>query len=436
MICKIFVCIILTVLIGRNELYAQANFLKGFVVTLQGDTLKGYVNDRQWDISPTSIEFKKETNEREQTFGLKDIVSFEVNAVKYLAVEVEVEVSPYLIEKMDTISTFTTKKVRVFIKQLVSGPKSLYRFADKNDHPFYYIFNEGQFELLKHKRYFRYHLVTTHGNSAKKVILENKAYLAQVVRYLSDCMDVNRQLQYTKYDQRSLIELFELYYRCRPNSKPSFHTKNDNYRFEMGPLLYLATPSLSFSGANFARNYPVRTSFTTSSITSIGFAGDFVFKNANRKFTLGSELIYNSLKATGNYTVFVTNDDYEKYTTQVDISIVRLNTIFRMSKNIGKVDISALTGLMLNFMVNQQNYKTDEIKNNVNTPPVVTTKKVELFSGSLNTGIIVGAGLGYKRYRADFRYEIGLAMNGPIDLIDLGTTGKINSLALVFGYKW
>ncbi|MBI3221207.1 MAG: hypothetical protein HYZ44_16985 [Bacteroidetes bacterium] len=431
MLSRYFISTLFIIVTGITNTYSQSNYITGSVITNQGDTLRGYINNRGWDVSPKSIEFKKERNAREQIFSVDDIVGFEINSVRYVAVEVDIEISPYLIDKMDTIAVFSTTRAKVFLKQLVAGTKSLYKYAEKNDHPFFYISNNGQFELLKHKRYFRYQLVTTHGYSAKKVILENKAYLAQVVRYLNDCMEVNRYLQYTRYDQKSLLQLFELYYKCHNTEKVVILNKSDNYKFEMGPVLYMARPTLSFSGANFAGNYPVRSSFSTSPLLSIGFSGDFVFKNANRKFTLGNELIYNSLKSTGYYSVFVTNDDYDKYTTQVDISIIRLNTIFRLSKSVGQVDVSVLAGLLANFLIDQKSIKRPN-----NATPTITTKRVDLFSSSVNTGIISGVGLGFKRYRLDARYELGLAMNGPSELRDLGTTGQINSLALVLSYKW
>ncbi len=436
MFIKYLVFLTVALFLSMSCVFSQTNFVVGSVVTIQGDTLKGYINNREWDISPTTIEFRREGNESVQVYTIKDIISFDVNSIKYLVAEVDIETSPYLIGRMDTIAVFSTAKAKVFLKQLVSGPKSLYRYAEKNDHPFFYINNDGQFELLKHKRYFRYQLVTTHGYSAKKLILENKAYLAQVVRYLNDCMEVNRYLQYTRYDQKSLLQLFKLYYKCNNDKKAVILNNSDDYKFEMGPVLYMASPTLSFSGANFAGNYPVRSSFSTSPLLSIGFSGDFFFKNANRKFTLGNELIYNSLKSTGYYTVFVTNDDYDKYTTQVDISIIRLNTIFRLSKSVGQVDVSVLAGFLANILIDQKSNKTDEIKRPNNAAPTITTKRVELFNSSVNTGIISGVGLGFRRYRLDARYELGLAMNGPSELRDLGTTGQINSFAMVLSYKW
>ena len=433
---KYLICLSAVSFLRIPNIYSQTNFVNGSIVTVQGDTIQGYINNREWDVSPISIEFKKNADERVQVYTIADIASFDVNSTRYLTAEVDIETSPYLIEKMDTIASFSITKAKVFLKELVAGNKSLYRYSEKNDHPFFYVQANGRFELLKHKRYFQYQLATTHGYSATKVIMENKAYLSQIVRYLNDCMDVNRNLQYTRYDQNSLLKLFEIYYKCHPSENVVVRVKNTNFKFEMGPLLYFSNPSLTFSGANFSRNYPVRSIFSTSSVTSIGFSADLVFMNAKRKFTIGNELIYNYLKSTGTYTVFVTNDDYDKYTTQADISMLRLNSIFRVSKNVGKVEISALAGFLMNFSLSEKIEKIDEIKRPSSTVPTITTNKVELFNSSLNTGIISGLGVGYKQIRLDARYELGLAMNGPSDLRDLGTTGKINSIAFVLAYKW
>ena len=37
---------------------AQANYKSGYVVTLKGDTLRGYINYKEWGRNPKDIDFK------------------------------------------------------------------------------------------------------------------------------------------------------------------------------------------------------------------------------------------------------------------------------------------------------------------------------------------------------------------------------------------
>src|ERR1700712_5017910 len=46
-------------------IFAQSNYRPGYVIQSNGDTLKGYINYREWDQSPKSIEFKNNTADKQ-----------------------------------------------------------------------------------------------------------------------------------------------------------------------------------------------------------------------------------------------------------------------------------------------------------------------------------------------------------------------------------
>ncbi len=63
---------------------AQSNYKPGYVVTLQGDTLKGFIDYKEWDKNPVSINFKATTGSSEgQYFTVKNAGSFAITGLEY-----------------------------------------------------------------------------------------------------------------------------------------------------------------------------------------------------------------------------------------------------------------------------------------------------------------------------------------------------------------
>ena len=63
-------------------LIAQSNYKKGFVLTLQGDSLRGYINLQEWVKNPKEIKFKSSPEAlEEQTFAPNITQYFEVSGI-------------------------------------------------------------------------------------------------------------------------------------------------------------------------------------------------------------------------------------------------------------------------------------------------------------------------------------------------------------------
>lgn len=57
---------------------AQSIFRPGYIVGLKGDTLKGFIDVREWVSTPTSIKFKLSKDAENQKFAANDITAFSV----------------------------------------------------------------------------------------------------------------------------------------------------------------------------------------------------------------------------------------------------------------------------------------------------------------------------------------------------------------------
>ena len=67
--------------------FSQKNYLPGKVITLQHDTLTGYIDYRNWEVNPKIITFKKEITSDEITYTPLEISGFQVSDENYLSAE-------------------------------------------------------------------------------------------------------------------------------------------------------------------------------------------------------------------------------------------------------------------------------------------------------------------------------------------------------------
>jgi hypothetical protein len=86
------------------QLSAQVNFLPGYVVSPKGDTLKGFIDYRNWENNPDRITFREKADGTPKTYGPLDIRMFSVSNDQYFGAVVKVEDSPDEVGKL-TYST-------------------------------------------------------------------------------------------------------------------------------------------------------------------------------------------------------------------------------------------------------------------------------------------------------------------------------------------
>ena len=112
---------------------AQSNFKSGYVLTLKGDTIKGFIDYQEWDVTPLTINFKKALADKSTiVYGPADISYFNVNGIEeYQKYEGAVSTDPTSTYKVATGRDTSFKVESVFIKVLQKGDHvALYEFKD------------------------------------------------------------------------------------------------------------------------------------------------------------------------------------------------------------------------------------------------------------------------------------------------------------------
>jgi len=119
---------------------AQTNYLPGYVVTLNGDTLKGFIDIQNWDFNPEKVSFKPTINAADsKSFSVNDINFFSVGKlVSYERYDGPVSLDVTNISHLATSRSTKFKTATVFLKILQKGKNvALFSFTDDIKTRFY-----------------------------------------------------------------------------------------------------------------------------------------------------------------------------------------------------------------------------------------------------------------------------------------------------------
>ena len=157
-------------------LFAQSNYLDGYIIKSNGDTLKGYINYQEWSYSPQGVEFKASLSDvKPQEFNPGNIKGFGVrNAETYVSftglISTNKNVFPNIPSSLDT----TRQPGAIFMKLLATGDHlTLFANADVNKNRF---FIEEKNSAPSELNFYEYY-----GDSGTEVI--DNLYRGQLILY-------------------------------------------------------------------------------------------------------------------------------------------------------------------------------------------------------------------------------------------------------------
>ena len=399
--------------------FSQENYIPGYVIKNNADTLFGFVDYRNWEKNPDKIKFKTRIENDPITFKPTDITEFKVEGELYVSGIINTEITPTETDRLTDDPQIYIKVDTAFLQTLFSGNKSLYYYKNAEGRENFYIKQNTEFELLIYKRYLR-------QQDGKRVISENKKYLGQLTLYLNDCETINSKLENTSYEQTSLIKLFQYYYGCSP-SGISFQKEIEKIHTEMGGLAGVSLTSLKFRSDAFP--YLVYADYNSSYNPSVGIFLDLELPRNQGKWSFYNELLFTTYKVKGSYEEYEDENNYSITTTEIGYSYLNINTLFRFKYPIGQCFLILNGGISNGYAIGETNYKKKESKfytiNRVDEESALnSTRKYEL-------GFILGTGLRFDRFSAEIRFERG---NGMSEYISLNSSTK--GYYFLLGYRF
>jgi hypothetical protein len=271
--------------------FCQENYLPGYIINLTGDTLHGFIDYRNWNRNPKIIFFKEKSNGHKAKYTPLDIKAFGVRDEIYESAKVEVEESSDNTSELQSNNELDIQVDTVFLQTMIKGSKSLYCYKNKNEKDQFYIKQGSGYELLIYKKYISDH-------EGKEIITENGRYLSQLSNYLEDCQEIPSKLADTKYNKKSLENLFRFYYNYT-QTEIKFQKKTEKFSTEFGVFAGMSSTSLKFRSSFVP--YLVNANYNQSVNFSSGLSLNIIIPRNQGKWSIYNELIYTSYKVNGLY---------------------------------------------------------------------------------------------------------------------------------------
>lgn len=383
---KAITTIVITIICSMG--YAQENYLKGYIITLKGDSVYGFIDYRNFGMNPDKVIFKAGTDTRSEGYQPLDILEFGVNNEIYEGGVIEVELSSRDMNNLNDRAALYIEIDTSFIKAVVKGKKGLYVY-EKGLYPNFYIKGDTSFQLLVYKKYLK-------DGKDLTAIRENKKYQGQLIAYLSDCPRISYITRGIKYNKKSLEKVFRSYYQCIHSDDYLLPVPIKNINLKLGATAGMSMTSFNFSVYNFEKS--TNTKFTNY---PIGLSLDI-----SRPIGLRKWAFYNEFLFTSPYDmvddVYIDEGGWKsKTSTGLSMKSFKLVDMVRYQYHLDEFTLFANAGLSTEF------YKgTRTVVSHTNVLGTRVDKATSEKRNYRAQRIATGMGVKYHRLTFEVRYEL------------------------------
>ncbi|MDB5023954.1 MAG: hypothetical protein JWP78_1709 [Mucilaginibacter sp.] len=264
-----------------SAIFAQSNYHQGYVLKNNGDTLKGYIDYREWAQNPKSIDFKINKDDNQPLkFTPPDIKGFQVTGMEtYMSYTGMISMDgtrfPDLSVGLDT----TKQQSSIFLKQLATGDHATL-FYDNDENKVRFFITEKNKKPVELK-YYQYY---TNERDIKEICIYRGQLILYINKFNAGSTDLMKEVARSRYAQLDLEHLVdEINGIAQANS--NVKTKKSSNRFFIGAGVNNTQTVYNYT--NFAT---VPTSSTISPKIDLGYD---VFVNPNiQKLILRADLSF------------------------------------------------------------------------------------------------------------------------------------------------
>ncbi len=206
------ICLCYSLIIG-----AQENFEQGSYADNNGNIIEGFINNRDWSINPSVIEFKTELNSNIQKISISNLQGFSIGkSIIYEKHKVKIDRSSNSLEKLSQNREPNLSEENLLLLVLAKNSATLYKYRDTNNTYFFYKENDIIHSLI-------YKKFLTLDNK----IGENNFYQQQLNTGFKCSNGKLLSSSQVKYTESSLIKFFKSFGECTNNQKNTFVVKKE-----------------------------------------------------------------------------------------------------------------------------------------------------------------------------------------------------------------
>lgn len=254
---------------------AQSDFRPGFVVTLEGDTIRGYVDNRVGSKAFGTCTFRESERAASVTHNAGQIRGYGIEDGKCYE---------------SRVVAGDSDGELVFVELIITGYSSLYKYGG-----IYLIQKDTSrmYELRNGSRETRYG-ENAYGEEMERrearVIVTNE-YLGILNALMFDCVDLRPAIQHATLNENSLTRLVQAYNDCHHVPSKVYKTNLPWFRFQYGLTVGVSISDLNFVRSTQLRRYVV-TDYEKSSDPLCGLSLDIVVPKLNDRLSFHADVLY------------------------------------------------------------------------------------------------------------------------------------------------
>lgn len=417
-----------------GTIFSQPTFVAGSVTKANGESRKGFIDYREWQINPRSIVFK-DINGKINEYTCADLLDFKIDEkneiYKKANISVNYETPPYLKRESEIDPVIKLTRDTVFLLTLAKGSLNLFSLRDEKMEDHFFIQKPGgKIEELINRKIFILTDNNSSGGSANGGASFNYAlywlteYKKQLLAAMPSYRNIATEVSNLPFKQSEILNLVIKYNDS--NEENHYVKPRDKGSSAFYAFAGVAQSSFNFAYLNpsefFLSNYDfenlaVRISPKSNSPT-FGVGMEWGVVRTNKRLFAGVEALYQQNKATFSN---VTQGNLSNFTVNATGLRGNLNLKYILYRGTN-IQCFARLGYHLTHYFTSDFYQTGAI-NKASDPARPLLKKESYVFGGL--GIKTG------NVFIESRFEPGTDINRTS-----GQDLKINRISLVAGYSF
>jgi len=387
---------------------AQINFEPGYIINNYGVKINCLIKNVAWKNSPVSLDYKKEDSSETITSKIEDISAFSVAGYNFERFVVQLDRSTNDYERMSVSKKPEFRKETVYLKKLVGGSATLYKYEDGNLIRFFTRKGTSNPEQLIYKSY---------RDGAQ--VGYNNSYKGQLYNIMKDKITDNDKYKYADYDEKSLVKLFLDYNGASDEEIKKYNDGQTNSSFNIK-----ITPGINFSSTSNSKKDAQGTfELQSKPVFRIGIEAEWVLSFNKNKWSLFIEPNFQSYddsdsKTYGEGLSEISNDWAVSY-KYIDVPLGIRHYMFLNQKAKLFINVAYLYSFVMGDSGSNFKYGS-------------SFSSYELKATAANSsGFLAGAGFSYKNLSIEARYNFKREI-----FPNYGDwSSKYKSFGIILGYK-
>lgn len=384
--------------------YSQITFEKGYYINNSGQKVDCLIKNIDWKNNPTEFEYRLSENDEQKKVGINSVKEFGIhNISKYSRHLVNIDRSSKVFAEMSNIKNPIYKQEQLFLRVLVEGTASLFRYEDGNLKRYFYKMDDSDVKPLIFKIF-----KTSEGKVA-----ENNAYKQQLWNDLK-CQGISmKDIENLYYSKNELVNFFVKYNICKKSNFINFNNSTKKDWFNLSLKSQLNSSSLKIQNSNSNER---KADFGNQLAIRFGVEAEFILPYNNNKWAIIIEPTYQQFKSESEIfdiptpTVPIDTKVKVEYSSiEVPIGIRHYMFLNRYSKLF--IDAFIIIDFDSNSIIDFEKLPDLEIVTNNN----------------------LAFGFGYK-YNNKYSLELRYATSRNLLSTQSSWSSDYESLSLIFGY--